>query len=124
MEFEQTGLWRRTLGGRAKAGQGQRGRERLKEAYRRFWERGVTLASQIAKDLPSLTLHDERHFEALWQRADLIAGPNYHINPLEAFVLGGAILLHDAGHAVIAYEGGFPEIQRSPQWRDNLTAAL
>jgi hypothetical protein len=67
----------------------------------------------IATDLPGLTLHDERHFEALWRRADQIAGCQYHLNPLELFVFGGSILLHDAGLTLGAYSGGLQALTQT-----------
>jgi hypothetical protein len=72
----------------------------------------------IATDLPGLTLHDERHFEALWRRADQIAGCQYHLNPLELFVFGGSILLHDAGLTLGAYSGGLQALTQTVAWRD------
>jgi hypothetical protein len=40
------------------------------------------------------------------------------MNPAEAFVLGGAILLHDAAHVLAAYPGGLTEIQGTTEWKD------
>lgn len=99
-------------------------RTRLEEAYGRFWTKATALSQTISRDLPNLTLHDESHFKALWRSADLIAGPDYPMNPLEAFVFGGAILLHDAGHAVAAFANGLADIEKTPQWQDALVAAL
>ncbi len=99
-------------------------RDRLRAAYEIFWERGVKLAQRISTDLPGLTLHDEAHLAALWDRADQLTGHGYKINPLEAFVFGGAVLLHDAGHAVAAYEGGLPELKRTLEYRDAVAAIL
>ncbi|WP_370675222.1 ATP-binding protein [Pleomorphomonas sp. PLEO] len=86
--------------------------------YRIFWQNACKLSAQIARTLPSLTLHDEKHFFSLWQRADVIAGPNYLITPLEAFVFGSAILLHDAANSVAAFPGGLSEIQANVIWQD------
>lgn len=68
--------------------------------------------------VPGLTLHDEAHFDALWARADQIAGEQYRLNPLELFVLGGAILLHDNANSVAAFAGGLGEIKATPEWAD------
>nr|WP_186261365.1 ATP-binding protein [Burkholderia gladioli] len=58
------------------------------------------------------------HLDALWRVADQIAGPKYPINPAEAFVLGGAILLHDAAHVLAAYPDGFSSIKETIEWKD------
>lgn len=99
-------------------------RERLRVAYDIFWERGIALAQRISAELPGLTLHDESHLSALWDRASQLTGQHYQINPLEAFVFGGAVLLHDAGHAIAAYEGGLPELKRTVEYRDAVVVKL
>ncbi|MFF7063052.1 hypothetical protein [Pseudomonas sp. NPDC008258] len=65
----------------------------------------------------SLTVHDITHVDALWWTASEIIGPDYEVNPAEAFVLGGAFLLHDAGHCIAAYPGGIAEIMALPEWQ-------
>jgi len=50
------------------------------------------LAGDIHRDLPDLTVHDITHLDALWEMADLVAGPDYPLNPLEAFALGAVFL--------------------------------
>ena len=74
-EFERTSLWTDAMVGEPHD-PNSKARERLRAAYRSFWENAVTLSNQIQKDLPGLTLHDEAHFEALWERAAQIAGPS------------------------------------------------
>src|SRR5689334_6037626 len=87
---------------------------RLQASYQRFWDNACVLAGQIQKDLPTLTIHDEVHFDSLWERASEIAGPDLLLNPLEAFILGGAILLHDAANTVAAFENGISDIEKTP----------
>jgi hypothetical protein len=123
MPFENTHLWKNAFSADASPAE-ERSRERLRVMYRLFWERTVELSRTIQNDLPDLTLHDERHFTALWERAAILAGTKLQINPLEAFVFGGAILLHDAGHALATYRGGLNELRQTPQWRDKLTMYL
>lgn len=115
--YEQTGLWRRALDEGADAPQA---RERLRAAYRAFWKNAVALSREIQRDVPNLTLHDETHFEALWARADQIAGALV-LTPLEAFVLGGAILLHDNANSIAAFEGGLAALRATPTWQDAAT---
>jgi hypothetical protein len=80
------------------------------------------LANQIQKAFPNLTVHDITHLDALWETADLIAGPNYPLNPMEAFAFGGSVLLHDAALCFEAYEGGIDGVRNTIQWRDALAA--
>lgn len=115
--YEQAELWKRAMSARPDDTHAH-ARERLRAAYGLFWTNAVAFAREIQKDLPALTLHDESHFEALWARADQIAGPSYVLSPLEIFVLGGAILLHDAANSAAAFPGGLSEIQGTPEWRD------
>lgn len=83
-----------------------------------FRERAATLANEIHCVLPDLTVHDITHLDALWEIADLICGNDYKITPSEAFVLGGAILLHDIGMALAASEGGLENIKAGKNWKD------
>jgi len=114
--FEQLGLWTRNINPDGASDEGAR--ERLRSSYRQFWANAVALSREIQRDLPQLTLHDDAHFEALWERADQIAGDGYRLTPLEVFVFGGAILLHDAANALAAFPGGLEEVQSTPEWRD------
>jgi hypothetical protein len=122
-DFRSSALWQRTLG-TLSDGPFASYRDRLRVAYDVFWQRGTALAQRISTDVPGLTLHDEAHLIALWDRASQLTGEDYDINPLEAFVFGGAILLHDAGHAVAAYEGGLTELKETVEYRDAAAAAL
>lgn len=67
-----------------------------------------------------MTLHDERHFAALWEAIDLLVGPAIELNPVEVFILGMAILIHDAAHTTLAFQGGFDAVRQTPEWEDNL----
>lgn len=115
-QFEELGLWRRNIGDGTAPGK----REQLRASYRQFWDNAVELSREIQRDLPQLTLHDDRHFEALWARADQIAGDNFALTPLEVFVFGGAILLHDAANSLAAFTGRLAAVEATPEWRDGL----
>jgi len=95
-------------------------REKLRNAYKHFWDNAVTLSKEIQKTVPQLTLHDDSHFIALWERADQIAGTNLNLTPLEVFVFGGAVLIHDAANSTAAFKGGIEEIKDSAEWSDSL----
>jgi histidine kinase/DNA gyrase B/HSP90-like ATPase len=94
--------------------------------FLRFRERVAWLVSLIAKEMPFYTVHDISHLDGLWEVADTIAGNDYakYLNPAEAFVLGGSILLHDAGMCLAAYPGGMQELATTPQWGDSVAMLL
>src|ERR1035438_2046754 len=121
--FRTTQLWRSALVSSA-GDVNDVARSRLRAALEGFRERAGVLAGEIAADLPGLTVHDVTHLDHLWTIADLIAGPSICLTPTEAFVLGGAFLLHDLGLALAASPGGVRELQYLPLWRDGLIAAL
>jgi hypothetical protein len=56
--------------------------------------------------------------------ADLIAGPDHALTPPEAFVLGGAFLVHDLGNGLAAYPEPESELFGSPEYLDALAAGL
>nr|WP_198315508.1 ATP-binding protein [Chitinophaga tropicalis] len=56
--------------------------------------------------------------DALWETASLIIGEDFPLTPLEGFVLGGAILLHDSALCFEAYEGGMDGLRETDQWKD------
>jgi len=109
-------LWQRTLADQADSLNPQR--EILRQAFLHFRERTARLVGEIGGLLPQLTVHDITHLDALWRVADEIAGPDYPLNPAEAFVLGGAFLLHDAAHVLATYEDGLAGIKGSIEWED------
>lgn len=116
-DYERSPLWAAAFDPVADDGHTQE-RKRLAEAYRGFRERVSRLLQLIATELPGLTMHDISHVDALWHVASEIAGPDYPLNPAEAFVLGGAFLLHDAAHCRAAFAGGIDEIRSLPEWGD------
>lgn len=65
-----------------------------------------------------MTIHDVSHLDALWDVAGVIAGDKFPLNPLEAYVFGCAVLLHDAGLCFEAFAGGRAAVRETVQWRD------
>jgi len=63
----------------------------------------------------------DRTLDALWDIADLIASPEVTLNPPEAFIFGGAVLLHDLGMAVAAYPRGVDDLKNTEEWSDEVT---
>ena len=99
-------------------------RSRLRQALINFREHVRVLADEIPQNLKQLTVHGISHIDKLWQVADMIVGPNYRLTPTEAFVLGGAFLLHDLGMALASYPGGTSELEEDPLWRDTAFQAF
>jgi hypothetical protein len=114
--YENTSLWKNAFD--AKDDGFNNPRSILKVAYQDFRDRVAILLQQIQKELPSLTLHDITHVDSLWRVASEISGPDFDLNPAEAFVLGGAFLLHDAAHCRAAFHGGLVELQQTTEWQD------
>lgn len=116
MEMNQFRLWQRTLANQGDELDAQR--EILRQALLEFRSNVEHLVSEIGGLLPDLTVHSISHLDALWRIADEIAGPDYPINPAEAFVLGGAILLHDSAHVLAAYEDRLDGLTATSEWKD------
>ena len=123
MDFKKTSLWRSAFESPVTT-EAEAARARLGEAFRGFRERAGYLAGEISRDLPDFTVHDLTHLDALWELASLIAGPDVVLTPLEAFVLGGAMLLHDLGMSVAAYAGGIEELRATREWQDSAAVLL
>ncbi|WP_322515915.1 ATP-binding protein [Rhodopseudomonas palustris] len=121
--FERTHLWKCLFGDDAMFSHPQKV-EQLRVALRSLRDNAAALTSQIYKSFPNLTVHDVTHLDALWETATLITGPAYPCNPMEIFVLGGAIALHDAALCYEAYTGGRDEVRASTQWKDSFAAEI
>lgn len=109
-------LWSRTLGPQEDAYENSR--EKLRQSFLSFRERVAQLVSTLGAELPGLTVHDITHIDALWRVANQIAGPDYPLNPAEAYVLGGAFLLHDSAHVLAAYPRGVDQLKETLHWQD------
>ena len=83
-------------------------------------ERVKPLVARTMRDMPGYTVHDITHLDALWETASLVATDDLALNPPEAFVFGGAVLLHDAAMTLAAYPGGLADIKATPEWADTV----
>ena len=90
----------------------------LVTSLRSIRTKAKSLTSRIAGSLPGLTIHDISHLDALWDVASIVAGREFPLNPLEAYIFGAAVLLHDAGLCFEAYSGGRDAVRATLQWRD------
>lgn len=120
--FENTRLWVKSLGQRDENAGVDDPHAKLLATYSTFRDRAGHLTSKIAAALPNLTIHDVTHLDALWETADVITGPDYPLNPMEGFVLGGAFLLHDAALCFEAFEGGQLGLRSAVEWTDSFAA--
>ena len=112
--METPTLWQRTLGNT----DNDPAVQRLVVSLRNAGQQVAHLTGRIASALPGLTIHDVSHLDALWDVADVIAGDEFLLNPLEAYVFGCAVLLHDAGLCFEAFAGGRAAVRETVQWRD------
>ena len=92
--------------------------DRLVTSLRSARERVRQLTTRIASSLPTLTMHDLSHLDGLWTVASTISGDEFSLNPLEGYLFGTAVLLHDAALCFEAYSGGKKAVRDTVQWRD------
>lgn len=121
--FELTGIWGRTLAPQDNDPH-QEMRTRLRNAFVSFRTNVIPIAENTHSSIKDLTVHDISHIDALWQIADQLTGEEFPISPLEAFLMGGAFLLHDLGLALAAYPSGVEELRRQGFWRDSAARIL
>ena len=117
MSYKETYLWKMAFKAtRDDASQGEQ--DRLVSCYEKMRTCASALVAKISGDLPHMTVHDVTHLDALWDMASIAAHENYDVNPAEAFVFGGAILLHDSAMTLAAYPGGIEDLRKQTEWRD------
>lgn len=115
---ENTSLFAKTLKSQGGDDPDAGARDLLRTTLLKMRERAHFLVSFIPTDIPGLTVHDVSHLDALWDMAAKIAGDDYDLTPAEAFVLGGAILLHDAALSVASYTDGLAGVKATVEWGD------
>ena len=111
-KMEQSPLWLRVFA------QSNEDVNRLTSSLRDARTRVGHLTSRITASLPSLTMHDLTHLDGLWTVAGTIAGDDFVLTPLEGYLFGTAVLLHDAALCFEAYSGGQHGVRNTVQWRD------
>ena len=112
--IQETGIWKRVF----EADIGNSKITRLVTSLESFRGKVGHLTSKITAVLPQLTIHDITHLDALWEVANTIVGDDFPLNPLEAYIFGGAVLLHDAALCFEAYSGGQQGLRNTVVWRD------
>jgi hypothetical protein len=118
--FENTSIWQSTLAKKLGTDTLDKERELFRTNYESFRENAALLGAEISRDLPEYTVHDITHLDALWEMASIICGDGYELNPAEAFVLGGAFLIHDLGMGLAAYPDGINELKNTVAWDDTI----
>lgn len=121
--YEETRLWRHSLATSDDDPYSSQ-RQKLTSAYHNFRERAALVAAEIPQDLREFTVHDVTHLDALWEMADQVSGEDIHLTPTEAFVLGGAFLIHDLGMGLAAWPGGLEQLQAENTWPDVLAGCI
>jgi hypothetical protein len=96
--FEFSTIWKSTLAPKLNEDNYFKERELLRLEYENFRGKAAMVAAEISRDLPDFTVHDINHIDALWTLSDLVTDANFELTPAEAFVLGGAFLVHEFGH--------------------------
>ncbi len=119
LDFEKSFLWKKTLGNKNKD-KDKKSRELLRNAFFRAREISSILAGEISKNLPEHTIHDQTHFDALWEIADLIIGKKITFTPTEAFILGCSFLIHDLGLGFAAFSEGKKCLKNETMYNDTL----
>jgi hypothetical protein len=116
-DFRQTWLWRQAFQ-TPRSDSTTEEQEFFRTQYLSIRERAAQLVSRIAADSPGMTVHDISHLDALWDTASSVAEGAVNVNPVEAFVLGASILLHDAAMSLAAYPGGLTDVMTTVAWKD------
>ncbi|ENP7457027.1 ATP-binding protein [Vibrio fluvialis] len=94
--------------------------DRLINTFEDMRKKVSILANEISRSLPDFTVHDITHIDSLWEMADIVCGDDYPLNPVEAFVLGGAFLLHDIAMSIQSYPNGIKDLENDSLWEDTI----
>lgn len=121
MTYHETQTWQRTLAHR-EGDLHETGREKLRSGFEQFRSHVEPLAAEIALSVPRYTDHSITHCDSLWGIVDLLVSPDFPLTPAEAFVLGGAFLVHDLGMGASAHSQGILGLTQQPEWLDLLAA--
>lgn len=117
MEFKLTQIWKAAFE-ETRADATPDEQLRLAACYESMRQRASALVAKIAGDLPFMTVHDVTHLDTLWEMSSIACGNSVELNPAEAFIFGGAVLLHDASMSLAAFPGGITELKQQIEWRD------
>ena len=123
LSYKDTWLWRRAfVESREDASKDEQ--EFFETQYNSMREKASFLLQQIPSDLKDLTVHDITHVDALWEMGSIVSKDNVELNPPEAFVFGGAVLLHDAAMSLAAYPSGIDGLKEELIWKDSYSRLM
>lgn len=92
--------------------------EILRSSFKQVRIKANIISNFICQSQPSLTLHDTSHLDSLWETANIIAGDDLNLNPIEAYIFGCSVLFHDLGMALILWDEDLEKIKLSFEFRD------
>ena len=121
-DFTRTPLWKRTLG-ITDDPENQDAINKLREHFLTFRENVMPLAEEIKTSMGMFTDHGIEHIDSLWETASRLMSDDFDLNPAEAFVLGGAFLMHDLGMGLASYKKGMKDIESDPLYQDMVALA-
>lgn len=90
----------------------------LKSSFIESRKKVSQLVNRVTGDFSDLTIHDITHLDKLWEMSDFLLNDKFQLNPLEAYILGISILLHDSALTFSAYENGMNTIRNDIFWKD------
>ncbi|MDX9796982.1 MAG: hypothetical protein RBT24_09125, partial [Arcobacteraceae bacterium] len=120
--FEQTNIWQKTLAKQLEPDLYEKERDILRVEFENFREKANLLSAEISAILPDFTVHDITHIDALWDTANLVVNDESELTPTEAYVLGGAFLIHDLGMGLASFPKGLDELKKEPIWQDTVAS--
>lgn len=115
-EIKSSLLWKNAFSGNKKNEQ----IGKLKNSFISIREKVKDIVSLVIADFPDLTIHDITHLDKLWTTADFLINKNFSLNPLETYILGVSILLHDSALSYSVYKGGQDGIRNTIFWKDTI----
>lgn len=92
--------------------------ETLRSSFKEIRKKANIISNFICQSQPGLTLHDTSHLDSLWETANIIAGDELNLNPIEAYIFGCSVLFHDLGMALILWDEDLEKIKLSSEYRD------
>lgn len=121
--YQDSALWKAALAHRDNDPYAAQ-RERLRVALESARRRVDPMVRQAHHDCFGLTIHDLTHLDALWEIGSQLISDVNAISPLEAFIFGASVLLHDTAMAISAYEGGIDALKATDTWERAVTTQL
>jgi len=114
--IENTKIWKKSF---TNINENQIEVEKLKASLISTRGKMLHIVNRISAEFPDLTLHDITHLDKLWEMSDLLLKDSFDLNPLETYILGVSILLHDSALTYLAYENGVDTLRNDIFWKDS-----